>query len=582
MVTRRSFTKRFKLKVLKRIGTKNDNGEAISKRFLENEYGLGAGTISKWEKKFKLDEKTDLNLNNKRIGKNLGCNVLNEELDRKLLFWVRDKIEKGLHFKHKYLKITALRIANEIGMIGFKASAGYLSNFKNRFNLVYRAKTNSTKLPENASILAKDFITDLNSTIQNYEILPENILNLDQVPRYFEQSSNKTLAFVGTKKVELMKAVNNHKRFTFTPLISAAGIVEKIHVLFSNLKRVPKNLDSQCIVEVNKSGMWNRDIFENYKTKHILTKVQTKYKNLKTLRIVDSFSGHLGIGDKYLNQNLIIKYIPPRMTSILQVLDVYCNRGFQQFYGSKYDEWLDANINNSNLFTTRGNLRTVPYATIVDWCLLYKEQVNSDLIKNGFKGCGISFETFCVDQCHSHLRNLIEEEDYPEKLRLDQVFYSDTNTFNISEWDLTSEKPLFEVVSELLNICNREVKNSVCDGLIEYLYLVEIIDEEYVNGIKNEDEEPYLNECYVASKKYEIQIFVSEIGKSTVVFGKMYKNKLEILFYEGKCYLKIMAKIFFKVFHWILIIFILYKGSFSLIGFISRGSEIFPASGIPG
>ncbi len=284
--------------------------------------------------------------------------------------------------------------------------------------------------------MASTFINEINSIISGYQITPENVLNLDQLPRYYEQSSNKTLAFVGAKKVEIVKAVNNHKRFTFTPLISASGSMEKIHILFSNLKRVPKNLNLGCIVEVNQSGMWNKQIFERFIEKHVLTRPQTNENTLKSLLIVDSFSGHLGLEDKYL----IIRYVPPRLTGILRVLDVYYNRGFQQYYGSKYDTWLSLNIDNPTIFTKNGNLKAVPYSIIVDWCLSYQKQVSSELIKNGFKGCGISFDSFSLDQCHSQLKFLLKKEnEETEKLSMNQIFYSDVKLVNISQWDLKSE-----------------------------------------------------------------------------------------------------------------------------------------------
>ncbi|OAF68762.1 hypothetical protein A3Q56_03482 [Intoshia linei] len=208
--------------------------------------------------------------------------------------------------------------------------------------------------------------------------------------------------------VELVKAVNNHKRFTFTPLISASGVMEKILILFTNLniKRIPKNLNQKGIVEVNKT--------------------------------VDSFSGHLGIEDKYEEETLIIRYIPPGMTGILQLPDFFCNKGFQQYYRNEYDNWLAHNIDNNDIFTVNRNLKKVPYSKIVDWCLNYKDQVESGLIQKRFKEFGILFGTFYVDQCHSQLKNLILEK-IKKKISLNRIFYSDIHFINISEWDLEVE-----------------------------------------------------------------------------------------------------------------------------------------------
>ncbi len=138
---------------------------------------------------------------------------------------------------------------------------------------------------------------------------------------------------IGAKQVELVKAANNHRRFTFTPLISADGNIEKIHILFGNLKKIPKNLNTEVLMDVNKTGMWSKVLLEKYINNYLLKRVNTKSKGQMTLLLIDSFSGHLGLDNKYKKDNLLIRYIPPGMTGVLQVLDVFCNRGFSNSMG---------------------------------------------------------------------------------------------------------------------------------------------------------------------------------------------------------------------------------------------------------
>ncbi|OAF68763.1 hypothetical protein A3Q56_03483 [Intoshia linei] len=86
----------------------------------------------------------------------------------------------------------------------------------------------------------------------------------------------------------------------------------------------------------------------------------------------------------------------------------------------------------------------------------------------------------------------------------------------------------------------QKVKNEVCKRLKEYLVPLHIIDYEYIEKIKNTYESAYLNEFFVASKKFEIQITFNELHKQRIVYGESITSKLDILLYEGSYFLKII------------------------------------------
>lgn len=64
----------------------------------------------------------------------------------------------------------------------------------------------------------------------------------------------------GAKNVKLKNASTSHKRITMTPVINAAGAVEIAHILFSNLKNVPKGINPGILADVNMTGMWSEKI----------------------------------------------------------------------------------------------------------------------------------------------------------------------------------------------------------------------------------------------------------------------------------------------------------------------------------
>lgn len=65
----------------------------------------------------------------------------------------------------------------------------------------------------------------------------ENIINMDQVPQYFENEINSTISVRGTREIFLKKTTSSHKRFTSTPFINATRQILVTHLLFSNLKK---------------------------------------------------------------------------------------------------------------------------------------------------------------------------------------------------------------------------------------------------------------------------------------------------------------------------------------------------------
>lgn len=139
----------------------------------------------------------------------------------------------------------------------FLASKGWIYRMRNRNNMVSWMQTSCKVLPQNAAELATKFLKDAQDALAKVE--PCNVINMDQVPRYFEGTQTKTVTKKGTKNVFLKKASTSHKRFTATFAITGDENILKPHLLFSNLKNRPK-VNKGCIVDVNKTGMFSSEI----------------------------------------------------------------------------------------------------------------------------------------------------------------------------------------------------------------------------------------------------------------------------------------------------------------------------------
>jgi len=117
----------------------------------------------------------------------------------------------------------------------------------------------------------------VNGLTRKHNVQLKNVLNLDQVPWYFEREGKYTLAMKSQKEVKLSTGSTGRKRFTFTPVVSADGEFLSYHALFSKLLNVPKvmNSDQKLTVSVNKSGMWNEVMIKEFVAKRIAAQPQT-------------------------------------------------------------------------------------------------------------------------------------------------------------------------------------------------------------------------------------------------------------------------------------------------------------------
>ncbi|EGZ27751.1 hypothetical protein PHYSODRAFT_468741, partial [Phytophthora sojae] len=107
--------------------------------------------------------------------------------------------KKGLRVEDKYIQLQARNISRTLcdelaagnQYQDFKASSGWLENFKNRYILVSRRQTTTRTLPDDAKAQCLEFIQKAQELIQEHKIEPSNIINMDQVPRYFSEECKR-------------------------------------------------------------------------------------------------------------------------------------------------------------------------------------------------------------------------------------------------------------------------------------------------------------------------------------------------------------------------------------------------------
>ncbi len=112
------------------------------------------------------------------------------------------------------LKVFGLQQAQEDRISGFKASEGWVSNFKRRWNLTLRKGTKrcpkiSSSLKGELHQMQKDVYDKI--LLEGYDYM----INIDETPIYFNMTYDRTLANSGDHEVLIAKHGNEKKRVTF-------------------------------------------------------------------------------------------------------------------------------------------------------------------------------------------------------------------------------------------------------------------------------------------------------------------------------------------------------------------------------
>lgn len=374
-----------------------------------------------------------------RKSRKVGCGrtALFPKLDNRVSAWVTERNGAGLRVKDKYIEVKAKSVRDEMieevtakihddpsgewsedlkKLQAFGVSNSWLSRFKSRFNFVSRRHTTCRKLPLGFERIACNFVSQIQTFIGEKKIEASRIINLDQVPRYFETENTSTIITRGTKEVRLHKSSSAHKRFTATPIIAASGKFVAMHLLFSKLKKIPLNIDPSCMVDVNDTGMWNDAILTRV-IEEVIKKVQNPINRLPVLILLDSYGTHIKhVQQKsryYERMNVYFRIVPPNMTGMLQPLDVAINRGFQQSYGDRYTEFVAQAVQSkdASLQTGSGNVKMPTYALVSSWVSEWMKSLAPQSIAKAFELCGIvDPANFDLENMHKPLRDCFSDD----------------------------------------------------------------------------------------------------------------------------------------------------------------------------
>lgn len=244
------------------------------------------------------------------------------DLEDKLLQWFLNERNQKNIVNDKKLEFMAQEFAKELKLSNFKASQGYITNFKKRNNI--RIKTISgEKLSCDRSKV--DIFKDLLlKTMSELNVSSEHIYNVDETALIYKNVDNKTL--VANHEKDAPGKKNSKERVTIMACSNATG-THKLNLMMigkSKSPRIFKNWRPVVYYKSSKNAWQTTALFNEWLNEEFVPSVSKHLKSqglpLKAVLLMDNASCHMINID---SDELLLKfmYFPPNTTAILQPLD---------------------------------------------------------------------------------------------------------------------------------------------------------------------------------------------------------------------------------------------------------------------
>jgi hypothetical protein len=223
----RSYTVKYKLDV---IQWHRDNGAVIS--ITARRFDVDRKRVREW-----IKQEDALTLN--RRGKSSMMKRLhpggqfNQEHDMIIVDFLIEERAAGRPVSNYDIQDKAKEEARQIGgMEDFKASSGWLHNWKKRNHIGIRRGTNeSQKIPEDYADKVSEFTRECRRLRQIHDYTDYNIANMDQTMCRFDMAANTTNSVRGERDIRISTGGGSKKGFTVALCASADGTKKPAYVV---------------------------------------------------------------------------------------------------------------------------------------------------------------------------------------------------------------------------------------------------------------------------------------------------------------------------------------------------------------
>lgn len=222
-----------------------------------------------------------------------------------------------------------------------------------RNQLSVRARTTvGEKLPNDWETKVSDYQEFVKKDIDNQNLTPSNVYNMDEAPMSFDIPATRTVADSGSKTVAV--TTTGHKRTCFTIVLGCSAAGDKLPpmVIFKRATMPRETLPSGVVVVCNKKGWMNNEAMKEWIDKCYRAR-RGGFFQQKSLLIFDAMAANKEASvHKHINSTgAHIAVILGGLTCRLQSPDIAVNHPFKCHIRNEWDKWMREGVHT---FTPAG------------------------------------------------------------------------------------------------------------------------------------------------------------------------------------------------------------------------------------
>ena len=435
-----------KKKAILEVIEKNRKKSEVAK-----EFGIPLNTLSTYLKNKDKIFDSALKYDTKRKRDRSGNNP---ELDKCVLKWFTKARSEKIPLSGPIIKVKAQEFGAKLNLNNFKASNGWLDNFKGREAVVCKKICG-----ESASVNIEDANKWKNDTlleiIKDYK--PEDIFNVDETGLFFKCTPDRTLAF---KNEKCFGGKLSKERLTLLVGANMSGTEKLPLYMIGKFANPPcfKNVKTKPLeYSANKKAWMTAELFSEW-----IIKLNKKFRcqKRKVLLFVDNCTAHKKDSIPPLS-NIKVVYFPANMTSVLQPMDQGIIKNFKHFYRVL----LVKNVLSDQFNKNKDNQIKVDVLQAARMCSTAWDQVTSKTVANCFKKAGYLHAEDKDEE--------IEETNENDKEQNVVEILDDPN----NDWE---------------NFVNIDENLAICGELTDAEIVSEVVSQE--NECSDEENDPAINE----------------------------------------------------------------------------------------
>lgn len=360
-----------KLQILEKL-KKGESGASLAR-----EFGVGKSTItdikSKQDAIFKYTSQQDSNEGPKnRKTLKLATNMALEDA---LYLWFTQRRSLGEPISGPLLCEKALDFNKQVnGPPDFKASGGWLSNFKQRHGI--RQLDVQGEMLSGDSAAAESFLKTFENITLDKQLSRDDVYNADETGINWRSLPRKSLASRNETRAPGYKVSKD--RVTAMVCANASGTHSLPLLLIGKSKkpRCFKNVTCLPIIyRAQKSSWMTSDIFLDWYSNTFIPEVkkfrESQGKTGKVMLIIDNAPTHPDIDRlNSIDNNFTVMFLPPNVTALLQPMDQGVIAKMKKMYRKEVLRRLllaDRNEESVIEFTKKINLKDCCYMLDDSW-----------------------------------------------------------------------------------------------------------------------------------------------------------------------------------------------------------------------